>query len=122
MKKLISVTVCLVILGLSQSFSQTVNDIPIKDIDIEYIQIVGSGSFRVGKVDVKIDFGNENKYLSTKETRIKDEKGQLLEFNSMIDALNFLSKNGYEFIDSYTIPHEYNDTCYYILKKRDIRR
>jgi hypothetical protein len=108
--------------GLANSFSQTINDIPIKEIDIEYIQIVGSGNFRVGKIGVRIDFGNENKYLSTKEIRIKDENGDLLEFNSMIDALNFLSKNGYEFIDSYTIPHDYNDTCYYILKKRDIRR
>jgi hypothetical protein len=99
-----------------------VNDIPIKEIDIEYIQIVGSGNFRAGKVEVKIDFGNENKYLSTKENRIKDENGELLKFNSMIDALNFLSKNGYEFIDAYTLPLEFNDTCYYILKKRDIRR
>jgi hypothetical protein len=122
MKKLISLTFCLAFFGLANSFSQTINDIPIKEIDIEYIQIVGSGNFRVGKVGVRIDFGNENKYLSTKEIRIKDENGDLLEFNSMIDALNFLSKNGYEFIDSYTIPHDYNDTCYYILKKRDIRR
>jgi hypothetical protein len=121
MKKLITIAFCLTILGLSQSFSQTVNDIPIKEIDVEYIQIVGTGNFRSGKVNVRIDFGKENKYLSTKETRIKDENGKLLEFNSMVDALNFFSKNGYEFIDAYSLPFEHNE-CYYMLRKRDIRR
>lgn len=121
MKKLITLTVCLVILGLSHSFSQTVNDIPINEIDVEYIQIVGTGNFQSGRIKVKIDFGNENKYLSTKETRIKDENGKLLEFNSMVDALNFFSKNGYEFIEAYSLSFEYNE-CYFMLKKRNIRR
>ncbi|MCL6260642.1 hypothetical protein M3O96_16175 [Aquiflexum sp. TKW24L] len=121
MKKLISLIIGMIILGLSHSFSQTVNDIPINEIDVEYIQIVGTGNFRSGKVKVRLDFGNENKYLSSKETRIKDENGELLEFNSMVDALNFFGKNGYEFIEAYSLSFEYNE-CYFMLKKRDIQR
>jgi hypothetical protein len=99
-------------------FSQTVNDIPIKDIDVDYIQIVGTSKLMSNKVTIEIDFGQENKYWSAKDTQVKDKNGKLVVFNSMIDALNFLSKNGYEFVDAYAITIGSQNVYHYMLKKR----
>jgi len=34
---------------------------------------------------------------------LKDENGELLVFNSMIDALNFMSEHGYKFLSSHAL-------------------
>lgn len=104
----------------SYSFSQTVNDVPLKDIDVEYVQIIGTGRSLSTKVNVEIDFGQETKSISFKNgTNIKDERGRNVKFNSMMDALNFMSANGYVFQFAYTTNNEKDEAVYYILKKKD---
>jgi len=103
-------------LGLN-SFGQTVNDLPIKDIDVEYVQIVGTSKLFTTKVTIQIDFGQRTKFFSSgKENRVKDEEGKALDFNSMIDALNFMSKNGFEFINAYIITVGNQNVYHYILR------
>jgi hypothetical protein len=102
----------------SYSMAQTVNDVPIKDIDVDYVQVIGTGRSLSTKVDVEIDFGQETKSISFKNgTTIKDEKGKNMKFNSMMDALNFMSANGYSFQFAYTMNNEKDKAIYYILKK-----
>jgi len=85
-------------------YGQTVNNVPLKDIDVEYVLIVGTSKFMSTKVTIEIDFGQRTKLWSAgKETILRDEKGDKVEFNSMIDALNFMSANGFEFVDAYAI-------------------
>lgn len=98
--------------------AQTVNDVPIKDIDVEYIQIVGTQAGFSKKVNIEVDFGQETKFFSTKgETFIKDENGKIMKFNSMIDALNFFSKYGYNFIQAYAFVTGNQTVYHYLLKK-----
>lgn len=118
MRKIIAITFWLSIFGLTNSYSQTVNDTPIKDIDVNYVQITGTSKLLTNKVTIEIDFGQVNKYWSTKDTQVKDENGKLVEFNSMIDTLNFFSKNGYEFVDAYTTTINNQFVYHYILKKK----
>ncbi|GAB0157077.1 hypothetical protein CHRYSEOSP005_23460 [Chryseobacterium sp. Alg-005] len=115
MKKLIILS----LIGFaSLSWAQTVNDVPIKDIDVDYVQIIGTGRSLSTKVDVEIDFGQETKSISFKNgTNIKDERGRNMKFNSMMDALNFMSANGYTFQFAYTSNDEKDRAIYYILKK-----
>lgn len=99
-------------------FSQTVNDVPLRDIDVDYVQIIGTGRSLSTKVNVEIDFGQETKSISFKNgTNIKDERGRNVKFNSMMDALNFMSANGYVFQFAYTTNDEKDKAVYYILKK-----
>jgi hypothetical protein len=102
-----------------QSSAQTVNDVPIKDIDVEYVQIVGTSRLLSNKVTIEIDFGQENKLFSSdKDTRIKDANGKNMIFNSMVDALNFMTKNGYGFVQAYGFSMGNNQSVYhYLLKK-----
>lgn len=119
MKKILFSSIILFGLLLSNLNAQTVNDIPINEIDVEYIQIVGTSKLLSNKVTIQIDFGQENKYWSNKDTQVKDENGKLLVFNSMIDSLNFLSENGYEFVNAYAITLGNQNVYHYILKRKD---
>jgi len=116
MKKII-LLLLIALFGASTAFSQSVNNVPIKDIDVSYIQIVGTAKFLSTKITIEIDFGQTNKLLSSKDTQVRDEKGKLVIFNSMIDALNFFSKNGYEFINAYVITINNQNVYHYMLKK-----
>jgi hypothetical protein len=105
--------------GLSTSYAQTVNDKPIKEIDVEFVQIVGTSKLLSNKLTIEIDFGQENKFWNADDTQVKDENGKLMVFNSMIDALNFMSKNGYNFINAYTITIGNQNVYHYLLQKRN---
>jgi len=99
--------------------AQTVNDIPIRDIDVEYLQIVGTSKLLSTKLTIQIDFGQRTKFFSTgKETIVKDENGKPTDFNSMIDALNFMSKNGFEFVNAYAITVGNQNVYHYLLRNR----
>ena len=97
--------------------AQTVNGLPIKDIDVEYVQIVGFERLLSNKVRVQIDFGQENKLFSAADTEIRDANGRLTAFNSMIDALNFMHANGYSFVNAYAVTIESQNVYHYILKR-----
>lgn len=102
--------------------AQTVNDVPIKDIDVEYVQIVGTSKFLSTKLTIQIDFGQRTKFFSSgKETIVKDEDGKVMDFNSMIDALNFMSKNGFEFVNAYAISVSNQNVYHYLLRNRKIK-
>ena len=118
MKKRITLCFYLLLFGFSNSLSQTVNGIPIHEIDSEYIEIQGFATFNSNKITIQIDFGQGINPWKRKESQIKDENDKLVMFHSMIDAMNFLDKLGYEFIDSYIIHDEDSHSFYYLMKKK----
>jgi hypothetical protein len=99
--------------------AQTVNDIPIKDVDVEYVQIVGTAKLFSTKVTIQIDFGQSTTlFTKATESQIKDKDGKRVEFNSMIDALNFMAANGYDFVDAYVISIAQQNVYHYMMRKR----
>lgn len=99
--------------------AQTVNDIPLKDIDVEYVQIVGTSKLLSTKLTIQIDFGQHTKFFSSRnETIVRDENGKAIDFNSMIDALNFMSQNGFEFVNAYAISTGNQNVYHYLLRSR----
>jgi len=122
MKKLILSLAFLSFVSISNLFSQsgvTVNDVPIEQIDVEYILIVETAKVFSNKITIEIDFGQKNKYWSAKDTQVKDENGKLVNFNSMIDALNFMSKNGYEFVDAYSVNIGQQNVYHWMMRKKE---
>ena len=110
---------CFCFVLLLNARSQTVNDVPIKDIDVEYVEIVGTSRVLSSKLTIEIDFGQENKLFSSdKDTRVKDVNGRNMIFNSMIDALNFMTKNGYEFVQAYAVTKSDQMVYHYLLRKK----
>ena len=93
-KKSIFIFVAIRLFGLSSAYSQTFNNVYVKDIDVQYIQIVATSQLLSNKVTIEIDFGQLNKVFSLNVTQVKDVSGKLLKFHSIIDALNLFSENG----------------------------
>jgi hypothetical protein len=57
------------------------------------------------KVKVSIDFGQSTSWLSSmSESRLVDRNGKEIKFNSMIDALNYLTQFGWRFAQAYVVP------------------
>lgn len=97
--------------------AQTVNDIPLKEIDVEYVQIVGTSKAFSNQLTIQIDFGQRTRFFSSnKEAKVRDESGTPIEFNSMIDALNFMSKYGFEFVTAYAITIGNQNVYHYLLR------
>ena len=81
------------------------------------MRIVGTAKLLSTKVTIQIDFGQRDKIWKTKDTQLLDKDGKPLVLNSMIDALNFLSENGYEFVQAYAFTVS-NQAVYHYLMRR----
>jgi hypothetical protein len=54
------------------------------------------------KVNITVDYGQETNFFQ--DTRLRDEEsGKLKKFNSIVDALNYMAEQGWEYIDSYNL-------------------
>ena len=85
------------------SFSQMVNNVPLKDIDIEYIEFYAlRESFKSSKHHLYLNYGQaftqKMFVVRPEELKLKNENGSDILFNSEIDCLNFMVKNGYELV------------------------
>jgi len=81
-----------------------------------YCEIVGVARFMSQKVTVELDFGEAMNYWG--DSRIRDPKtGKPVVFNSMIDALNFMGKRGWEFVQAYAVTAGNQNVYHYLLKK-----
>lgn len=111
------ITLLLLFIGYFMT-AQTINDVPFSEIDAEFIQIVGTKKLLSAKVKIDIDFGQLNRLLNLNDTKMKDADGNQVEFNSIIDALNFMSANGYEYLDSNAITRGNTDIYLCLMKKK----
>jgi hypothetical protein len=83
-----------------------------------YCQIVGHQKLFSTQVTVTVDYGQATKYFTRySESRIKDEEGNIQSFNSMIDALNYMGSQGWEFEQAYTITIGQQNVYHFLLKR-----
>ena len=116
MKKIL-LSVVLICLG-SNLKAQFVNDVPLKDIDVEYMEIVGFTKLMSTKLNIELDFGQRVSFWHAgKETVLQDADGKAIVFQSMVDALNFMVKNGYEFVTAYAVTSGNQNVYNYLLRK-----
>lgn len=97
MKKII-LCVSLTFYITASALSQTVNGIPLKELNAhaEYIRVSESPIALSKKINIDIDYGQ---FYRIKNLRVLDANGNPMQFNSMIDVLNFLSSVGYELVN-----------------------
>lgn len=116
-------TILFLIIFFSVNFSlsaQTVNGIPLKDLNVEYLQLTPRSAKAISrKIQALIDFGQEARALSNLEQLLLDSTGKKMEFNSDIDALNFMYKNGYELVQQYGLLEKNGfESVSYFLRQR----
>ena len=120
MKKVFLTIAMIVGLASFNAKAQSINGTSLSDIDVEYVQIVGSAKFLSKKITIQIDFGQSQKLIqSSKKTTILDENGKKVSFNSMIDALNFFTRFNYEFETAYVVSIDKQNVYHYLLKNNN---
>lgn len=67
---------------------------------------------------IEIDFGQQKRWFKN-TTSLVDSLGNKIEFNSPIDALNFMNKNGWEFVDAYAITISNQNVYHYLMRKNE---
>jgi len=86
----------------------------------EYCMILATQKFLSTKVKISIDFGQEVSFWknTVRAQTLKDEKGKAISFNSVIDALNYMSSKGWEFVNAYAITVDNENVLHYVMKRQ----
>lgn len=106
------ITIIAIILFASvKSFSQT------DTAKVEqYAEVVATPRLLSNKVTIDIDYGEERSIW--KDTRLKNEEGKLKKFNTTIDALNYMGKEGWKLVNAFPVLIGNNSQVYhYVFKK-----
>lgn len=82
-----------------------------------YCELIGTARLFSNKVTIDIDFGEaKNMWL---DNRVRDEQtGKVRIFNSMVDALNYMGNDGWEFVQAYVVTVGQQNVYHWLLKKR----
>ncbi|MEO8961229.1 MAG: hypothetical protein ABI325_05065 [Ginsengibacter sp.] len=109
MKKVIILSI--ILLATYASFAQT----DTSKIE-QYCQVIATPRLLSNKVTISIDFGEEKSFWS--DNRIKSIDGKLKKFNTVIDALNFMGREGWFFINAYPVRNGDSDVYHFAFKKQ----
>jgi len=116
MRSLLLILFAFLSIGLS---AQTVNDVPMDEINTPFIRIVGTQKLLSTKVMIDIEFGQHNKVFSAKDTQIRDAANKPVTFNSMIDAMNYMIGFGYRFEQAYVLTIGNQNVYHYLMSNPD---
>jgi hypothetical protein len=67
----------------------------------QYCQVIATPRLFSNRVTIDIDFGEAKSVWA--DTRLRNYDGKLKKFNTVIDALNFMGKEGWIFINAYPV-------------------
>jgi hypothetical protein len=83
----------------------------------QYCMVVATPKMLSNKVTITVDFGQETKFFSLKDQSLKDSEGKPIVFNSAVDALNYMSTQGWFFVNAYTLQVSGANVMYYVLRR-----
>ena len=109
MKRILLLIVCFSVSSYTYSQKDTVQT-------YMYAEILGF-SWLGNKVNVSVDFG-QKKSIWKPYDYMTDSNGKLISFNSMIDAMNYMGLDGWEFVQAYVVTTGNQNVYHWLLKKR----
>ena len=116
MRKFFLLMVVLVALSNNNVNAQIVDGVDIwKDSTVTYVQIMGSTGLLSRKVTISVDYGQKLDWGT--DTRIEDQNGKVIKFNSLIDALNYFYGKGWDFLTAFTVSVGNSNVYHYTLKR-----
>ena len=109
MKKLLIIGVFLIIIQVSnaQTDSSKVE---------QYCQLIATPRLLSNKVTIDIDFGDEKSFWQ--DNRLRTEQGKIKKFNTIIDAMNYMGRDGWVFINAYPVRSGETDIYHFAFKKQ----
>jgi hypothetical protein len=82
----------------------------------QYCQVIATPRLLSNKVTIDIDFGEEKSFWS--DTRLKTEGGKIKKFNTVIDAMNYMCKAGWIFINAFPVRMGETEIYHFAFKKQ----
>ena len=90
----------------------------------QYCEVVATPRLLSTRVTIDIDYGEERSIW--RDTRLKEEGGRLKKFNSVIDALNYMARDGWRLVNAFPVNASGNSSSmtyvyHYVFKKSFLR-
>lgn len=83
-----------------------------------YAELVGQSGFFSKTLTINIDFGQETDFWNQwNQKLLVDENGKEIKFNSMVDAMNYMGKFGWEFEQAYTVTVDKTNVYHWLMSK-----
>ncbi|MEO8932971.1 MAG: hypothetical protein ABI295_01585 [Xanthomarina sp.] len=82
----------------------------------QYCQVIATPRLLSNKVTIDIDFGEEKSFWH--DNRLKTEGGKLKKFSTVIDALNYMGRAGWIFINAYPVRMGETEIYHFAFKKQ----
>ena len=82
----------------------------------QYCQVIATPKLFSNKVTIDIDFGEEKSFW--RDNRLKSIDGKFKKFNTVIDALNYMGKEGWVFINAYPVRMTETTIYHFAFKKQ----
>src|SRR5688572_8842336 len=102
--------IAFVLFATTQSFAQ-------KDTSVveQYCEVVATPRLLSSKVTIDIDYGEERSIW--RDNRVKADDGRLKKFNTTIDALNYMGKDGWTLVNAFPTVSGNTQIYHYVFKK-----
>ena len=81
----------------------------------QYCEVVATPRLLSNKVTIDVNYGEEKSVW--KDTRLKNDEGKLKKFNTVIDALNYMGKEGWIFVNAFPVINGTTQIYHYAFKK-----
>lgn len=83
-----------------------------------YAELLGTANFLQTKVTIKVDFGQEISFWQQHAQRqLVDKNGKDIQFNSMVDAMNYMGTLGWEFEQAYVVTVGQQNVYHWLMSK-----
>ena len=86
----------------------------------QYCEVVATARLLSNKVTIDIDYGEERSIW--KDHRIRTDEGKLKKFNSVIDAVNYLGKDGWKLVNAFPIYTGSGPMVYHYVFKKEFSK
>jgi hypothetical protein len=86
----------------------------------QYCEVVATARLLSNKVTIDIDYGEERSIW--KDNRLKDENGKPRKFNTTIDAINYLGKNGWRLVNAFPVLTGNGPMVYHYVFKKEFSK
>jgi tryptophan synthase beta subunit len=84
----------------------------------QYCMVMATARPFTTKVTVTLDYGQATKLFGMNDNVVKDEAGKITAFNSVVDALNYMNSQGWEFVNAYAITIAGQNVYHFLMRRR----
>ncbi len=81
----------------------------------QYCQLIATPRLLSNEVTIDIDYGDEKSFWQ--DNRLRTEEEKIKKFNTIIDAMNYMGREGWIFINAYPVHMAQTEIFHFAFKK-----